>query len=148
MSDQAPRPLPLTMRAIHAAIALGLFILFIVISFLTLSGSGAPMAERPQILSYLGWALIFGSAAAAFVIRSKLPAPAPAPAPAPDSDLAGWWQKNSRYAIVIWALLEGGGMGGIVLGYLAGSTALMGSALIVSLILLFIMRPGALERPL
>ncbi len=75
MSDQAPRPLPLTMRAIHAAIALGLFILFIVISFLT--------------LSYVGWGLIIGSAAAAFVVRLKLPAAASASATAPESDLAG-----------------------------------------------------------
>ena len=138
------RPAPdrrLMVRIIHIAIAFGIFIFYAVVSFVQLSSSGPDFGPPNDALRIVGYAVLVGAAVAAWMARQRIRGPAA------DEPVSDWWARNQGRAVLVWALLDTAGLGAIVLGWISGSTTLMGGGVIVSLLLLFITRPGNLERP-
>lgn len=138
------RPAPdrrLMVRVIHIAIAFGIFIFYAVVSFVEISSGGPDFGPPDDALRVVGYAVLVGAALAGWLARQRIRGPGP------EEDSSDWWARNQGRAILVWALLDTAGLGGIVLGWISGSTTLMGGGVIVSLLLLFMTRPGALERP-
>jgi hypothetical protein len=124
-------------RVVHGAVVFGLLAIFVVILWLRSQAEGAAAAMNAPVLRPVGYALVVAGIFVTRVVRSRM-------APQRGSGLAEWWSANLPLAVSLWALAEGAGLGGVILGWLAGDLTLVTVAALVSLALLFVYRPGAL----
>ncbi len=146
MNDRGPAIDPARVgtivRVIHAAISAGLVIVFGVFLYLqalTVPGLAAGTARGLRIAAY---ALLVLAVLVSGLLRGRI---------APrgrDVEPAQWWTANLPGAIAVWALSEAGGLGAMTLGWLIGDTTLLALGAAVGLALLFVNRPGRLQREL
>lgn len=117
----APQPL-LTLRVIGAAMVMGV-IFFAVVAWFITGGGTRPMWQdlaAGSTLVYVWIALTFAAAMAAMVIWRTRAAPLLGRSHAQDKG-AGRAASLTRALVVIWALLEGQALTGLVLYLLSGS---------------------------
>ena len=142
-SGSAARPTRTVARMIHLAVSGGLGVVFVVLLYLqtiqvpSLSYS----AEIERVIRYIGYALLGGLILVGWSIRARIASPARG------KDLNVWWAGSLTKALVLWALAEGVGLAGMALGWMSGDSTLLIAAVVVSFALLFVTRPGELERP-
>ena len=129
----------MTARLVHAGIASGVILLVGVFIYLRSVGTLPVAAESLQVLRWAG----YGTLAVVYVVSRLLRRGIHAPARG--ADLTQWWTQNLPKAIAFWVALETIGLAPVVIGWLSGSLELLITGAVVSLILLFFNRPGALE---
>jgi hypothetical protein len=100
-------------RIIHGAIVFGLLAIFVVVLWLRSRTEGAAAAADVPVLRPVGYALLVAGILLTRVVRSRI-------RPQRGSQLAQWWTANLPLAVILWALAEGAGLGGVILGWLAG----------------------------
>lgn len=95
--------------------------------------------ETVRILKIVGYAAAFSGVVMAGMLRGRI-----APRPG-DMELGAWWIGNLPKAVVVWALTEGGGLTGMVFGWLLGDVTLLTLSAAAALAGLFVTRPGRLQ---
>jgi hypothetical protein len=87
----------------------------------------------------LGFAVLAAAVVGVIIFRRKVSPPRT------DANLDEWWPANYPYAVMTWALAEGGGLFGLTIGWLTQDTILYISGVVVGVLLLIWCRPGSLE---
>lgn len=126
-------------RILHAALVLGVALVGVVF-FFVLKTIG-PAFPRAPILSFVTAGLGLGNVAAALgVFRSKIPQRSSEQAP------DEYWTSNEvrGMAIVMWAIIEGGGLVAWV-GYLLTGTPVPAGVGLLAIAALILVRPSRLE---
>ena len=123
-SAQSPA---LVARVIHAAITSGVVVLFAVFLFLKSRLTADYSMQSAAVLKWVGVGIVFVSALISFTARGRLPARARG------ASADEWWRVNQPKAVICWATAEGGGLGGVVIGWLIGNTTLMALGAVIYL---------------
>jgi len=127
------------MRTLHASLVLGVILVGAVFFFLL--RTIPPSFPRASMLSFVTAGLGLGNIAAALgVFRSKIPQRAIDQAP------EDYWTSNEvrGIAIVMWAIIEGGGLVAWV-GYLLTGTPVPAGVGVLAIAALILVRPSRLE---
>ncbi len=144
----SPQQGPTTARIIHGALAVGVLMVFGILAYLRTVSGPAVAGDAAGTLRIVAYAVLAVGIVMTRVMRGRIAAPSPARSrEGSGADLAEWWTTTLPKAIVVWALAEGVGMIGIVLGYVIADLTVQVIAVAVGLFLLFLTRPGALEGP-
>ncbi|NIR46364.1 MAG: hypothetical protein GWN99_18135 [Gemmatimonadetes bacterium] len=142
MTDQRPalghRP-QATARIVHAAIMVGVLVVFGVFLFLRARMDPLAAGLATPILKWVGLGILAIAALVSYTIRARIPGPTA------NISREQWWADHFGTALVSWAVAEGGGLAAIILGWLAENSTVMAAGAAVALALLFVTRPGALE---
>lgn len=129
-----------TARVIHGAIIGGVIVIFATLAFLagTMTTPEGAARHALRIAGYVTIALAF---VLGKIVRDRIAAT--------DHSLpsADWWSAHMGKAVTLWAVLEGGGVIPILIGFLAEDRLLAGLGAAVSLVLLFSTRPSVLAAP-
>lgn len=132
-SPTAPDPVP-PIRLIHASLPVGVLLLLAVTLALRPAPAVAPDSAVPFVLLAAGAAALI----MALVLRGRLGARNTA------EPAAAWWQANLTPAIIVWSLIEGGAMLGVVGYWVTGRPALLALPA-AGLVLFLLTAPSRLE---
>lgn len=125
-------------RVIHLSLALSVILTFAVFLFLRSRGISGD-AGLTDLFRLIGYAIVAAGALVVLFIRSRIPARRA------DDGVSDWWTDHQARALLAWALAEGAGLAGVVIGWVGDSLEVMVLGVAVSLALLFITRPKRLE---
>lgn len=128
----------LQMRLVHAGLIIGL-VLFAAVSLWLAASAPVTPPSGATLMRAVAWGYLAVLIPVVFWLRRKIGARRSG------VDLAEWWRSNFSYAVIIWALAEGGALFGLVMGWQTGSRVLHVGAPLVGLALLLGARPGVLE---
>lgn len=128
------------MRVVHAAIMGGVVIVYAALAFLGGTVT-APDETVRHVLRITGYASIAIAYVAGKALRDRIAATDHT------QPADRWWSAHRGKAVALWAVLEGGGMVPIVIGFLTADRLLAGLGAAASLVLLFVTRPSVLASP-